>query len=99
VPDVQIHRRRGAGPVTVLRQNAEMLVSPEMLRTIFDLPPEYVFLPTERFSYAVHLPLHIASLPDVEPGQTVYLVQPIYQRLETGSVKIKEVRITPASER
>lgn len=88
-------------PLTVVRSrrpNAEMLVSVEMLRTMFDLPPEYQWQSTRPDGeYAFQF--YVEHLPDIGPFDRPHLLHPTYKVVRAGMVELDSMRVVPSTDR
>ena len=79
--------------------NAEILIAPELMRTILDLPPEYDVQPNCPRCWTIHVALHVAHLPSLPVGEMPHLVKPIYTRVTPTRAELERIEVVPSSER
>lgn len=75
--------------------NAELPVSVDLFRLLFDLPARMriVGAVNDHDTNTVRLLVVDESLPQVEVGAPRYEIQPIFQRVETGKCVLQSIQI------
>lgn len=89
-----------SGITTATTPNAEIPIHCDLLRMILDLPASYrVVGARSSDDHTVHLLIAADRLPKVADGQPLHLVQPLFQRVESGQATLLRIDVVTSDER